>query len=74
VLNFKKESLNEAKEKANIGRYKSDFTDDDDMYYNKNNNEPNSPGSVSSMPVFLSKIDYLYYFVEKGTIFILLYY
>jgi len=70
----KKESLDEAKEKANIARYKSDFTDDDDMYFNKNNNEPNSPGSVSSMPIFSSKIDYLYYLVEKGAILILLNY
>ncbi|KAL5239463.1 hypothetical protein ACI65C_006873 [Semiaphis heraclei] len=47
-------SLNEAKEKANIARYKSDFTDDDDVYFNQNCNEPNSPRSVSSMPIFSS--------------------
>ncbi|KAL5246278.1 hypothetical protein ACI65C_013686 [Semiaphis heraclei] len=47
-------SLNEAKDKANIARYKSDFTDDDDVYFNQNCNEPNSPRSVSSMPIFSS--------------------
>jgi len=56
VLDLKKEPLNEAKEKANIARYKSDFTDDEDILFNQKNDQPNSPtSSIRSIPIFSSK-------------------
>jgi len=59
--NFCIESLSEARDKAEVARFRSDFSTDDDDLLIKSTDDPNSPASVLSIPVYSGKCLYLFF-------------
>lgn len=62
--NFCIESLSEARDKAEEARFRSDFSTDDEDLLIKSTDDPNSPASVLSIPVYSGKCLHLFLYIK----------